>query len=96
MAIDSLNQYILQGKIGYICVTNTRTAYLSNVNDKYCDIQNNSLLTVPDGMPLIWIAHNLGFLEVGRTCGPDLFLAVLEESKIKSILTIFLEVLHKQ
>ena len=83
MAIDSLNQYILQGKIGYICVTNTRTAYLSNVNDKYCDVQNNSLLTVPDWMPLIWIAHNLGFLEVGRTCGPDLFLAVLEESKIK-------------
>lgn len=36
---------------GYVCVTNTRTAYLSSKDNSYCTIQNNSLITIPDGMP---------------------------------------------
>lgn len=68
---------------GYICVTNSRTAYQANKDDTYLKIQNNSLMTVPDGMPLIWIAHNKGYNKVGRVCGPDLFPAIIKISKVK-------------
>lgn len=81
--IGVVNESIQTNHIGYICVTNARTSYLANHDNEYCKIQNGSLLTVPDGMPLIWIAHNLGYREVGRVCGPDLFPAMLEESKRK-------------
>lgn len=74
---DSINK----GRYGYICVTNSRTAYKANIDNKYCSIQNNSLLTLPDGSPLVWIAHNKGYKKVSRVCGPDLFSAILKESK---------------
>lgn len=68
------------GRYGYICVTNTRTAHLANREAAYASIQNSSLLTVPDGTPLVWIAHNLGLGEVGKVSGKDLMDAVFSES----------------
>jgi N-acetylglucosaminyldiphosphoundecaprenol N-acetyl-beta-D-mannosaminyltransferase len=61
----------------YICVTNVRTAYLANKNPDYLRIQNSSLLTVPDGMPLVWYAHRRGFKNVGRVSGLNLMKALL-------------------
>lgn len=68
----SIDNTIKQNNFGYICVTNSRTAHLSNHDDVYCKIQNNSLLTIPDGAPLVWIAHNKGYKNVGRITGKDL------------------------
>lgn len=78
---DYLRLQIKNNIIGYICITNSRTAYFSNVNQEYCDIQNNSFLTLPDGMPLKWIARNKGFKSAERVCGPDLFNEILDISE---------------
>jgi len=67
----------------YICVTNTRTTYLSNRDTGYCAIQNNSLLTLPDGKPLVWLAHLKGLNYVDRVSGPDLLVTLLNNSKEK-------------
>ena len=67
-------------KLGYICVSNVRVAYQANHDPEYCSIQNNSLLTVPDGKPLVWIAHNQGYKGVGQVAGNELFHALLRES----------------
>ena len=67
-------------KLGYICVSNARVAYQSNHDSQYCAIQNNSLLTVPDGKPLVWIAHNQGYKDVRQVAGNELFNALLAES----------------
>jgi N-acetylglucosaminyldiphosphoundecaprenol N-acetyl-beta-D-mannosaminyltransferase len=69
---------------GLICVTNTRTAYIANKDPGYCSIQNNSLITVPDGVPLVWIAHNKGFDEVGKVSGIDLMYALFAVSNEKN------------
>ncbi|WP_298881800.1 WecB/TagA/CpsF family glycosyltransferase [uncultured Polaribacter sp.] len=73
---------------GYVCVTNTRTAYLSSKNKSYCTIQNNSLITIPDGMPLVWLGKLSGFQNIQRTAGPELFEHFLrkEDKKIKHYL----------
>ena len=65
---------------GYICVTNSRTCYLANQDPDYRQIQNNSILTVPDGIPLVWIAHQKGFNEVGKVSGKDLMNALFDIS----------------
>lgn len=70
--LSFLKDSVKKCKTGYVCVTNARTSYLANQDADYCDIQNNSLLTVPDGMPLVWIANNNGFNEVGKVSGKDL------------------------
>lgn len=58
---------------GYICIANTRTAYLSNKNKAYGKTQNNSLFTVPDGMPLVWLGKLAGLTKIERSAGPELF-----------------------
>lgn len=45
---------------------------------------NNSLLTIPDGMPLVWYGRCLGYEEVQRTCGLDLLVDLLEISGEKN------------
>ncbi|MDD2286611.1 MAG: WecB/TagA/CpsF family glycosyltransferase [Paludibacter sp.] len=81
--IEKITYCIENKDFGYICVTNSRTVYLANHDDKYLKIQNESLMTVPDGTPLVWIARNSGYKNVSRVSGPDLFPAVLELSKSK-------------
>lgn len=79
--IERIAETIKQGQIGYICVSNARVAYQANHDPGYCAIQNNSLLTVPDGKPLVWIAHNKGYKDVGQVTGNELFHALMNESE---------------
>lgn len=78
--IAYLNECIKKNVSGYVCVTNARTTYLANHDTSYCNIQNNSLLTVPDGMPLVWIAHNKNNKSVGKVSGKDLMDALFQVS----------------
>jgi N-acetylglucosaminyldiphosphoundecaprenol N-acetyl-beta-D-mannosaminyltransferase len=82
-ALTVIEQAVVNNKPGYICVTNARTTHLANHNTEYCHIQNNSLLTVPDGAPLVWIAHNKGFKQVGKVSGKDLMDALFAISAEK-------------
>lgn len=75
-----IEQAKANNRLGYICVTNARTTHLANHNEEYCHIQNSSLLTVPDGAPLVWIAHNKGFKQVGKVSGKDLMDALFAVS----------------
>jgi len=82
-ALSVIEKAVAKNIPGYICVTNARTTHLANHNEEYCHIQNNSLLTVPDGAPLVWIAHNKGFKEVGKVSGKDLMDALFAVSAEK-------------
>lgn len=68
----------------YVCVTNVRATYIGNNDSEYCDILNNSFLTVPDGKPLEWYAHIAGYKTVRKTSGNDLFEYICKVSEKKS------------
>ncbi len=82
-AVQHINESLLSNQTNYVCVTNSRTCYIANHDEYYCKIQNNSLLTVADGMSLVWIAHLNGFDDVGRVSGVDLMKRILENSDEK-------------
>lgn len=63
---------------GYICVTGVHGVIESYSNKSLQRIHNSSLLTVPDGMPIVWFGKQQGFDQVGRVYGPDLMLEVLK------------------
>jgi N-acetylglucosaminyldiphosphoundecaprenol N-acetyl-beta-D-mannosaminyltransferase len=71
---------IKQHRYGYLCVTNSRTLYISNHDPEYREIQNGSLLTVPDGIPLVWIARNLGYYDVDKVSGKALMDELIRSS----------------
>ena len=77
-----LDQQVQKRQSAYVCVSNMKTTLLSQKDESYCQIQNDSFLSVPDGMPLVWFARLAGVTGVERTTGPDLMIRVLEDSHI--------------
>ncbi len=55
----------------YICVANVHTTVKSSEDDEYRAIQNDSVLTIPDGGPLSSVGRKRGALQISRTTGPD-------------------------
>lgn len=65
-----------QTRRGYICACTVHMIGESRRDAAYRRILNESLLTTPDGMPLVWLARHHGHRDVTRVYGPDLLLAV--------------------
>ena len=68
------------GNFGYLCHMDTRTAYLAAHDREYAAVQNSSLMTFPDGMPLVWLARLRGHAGVARVSGKDFMDAVFSVS----------------
>lgn len=95
--ISSTNQKDAQEKIthaatngdgGYICVSNMRMVRYADSHPDYAYLMEQSFMNLPDGTPLTWCGHQWGLNEVSKTCGPDLFVAMLTNgnSKLKHYL----------
>lgn len=64
----------------YICVSNVHTTVLSYENEDYCKIQNNSLMSIPDGGPLSTLGKKRGFTDIDRVPGPTLMEEIFKTS----------------
>ena len=80
MLIDVINENIESFKGEYICVSNVHTTVMAYDDKDYMDIQNSSILSIPDGGPLSTLGRKKGFNEMKRTTGPDLLEQVLKIS----------------
>lgn len=56
----------------YICITGVHGVIESQSDADLRRIHNESGMTTPDGMPLVWMSHRLGFPRTRRVYGPDL------------------------
>jgi N-acetylglucosaminyldiphosphoundecaprenol N-acetyl-beta-D-mannosaminyltransferase len=64
----------------YVCVTGMHGVMESRRDPELLRIHNESGLTTPDGMPMVWAARLAGAPNVQRVYGPDLMLAVCERA----------------
>lgn len=78
--LEVLHEQVKRNQSEYVCVSNVRTTMLAQKDDDFCRIQNKSLLTVPDGMPLVWIAKVAGVGCVERITGYSLMAHVFASS----------------
>ena len=67
----------------YICVSNVHTTVMAYDNKNYLNVQNNSILSIPDGGPLSSVGRKRGYIEMQRTTGPDLLDEILKISTDK-------------
>jgi len=76
--LDSAKRTILERlekrKKGYICVTGVHGVIEAQDDSKFRQILNESFLTTPDGMPMVWVSWLKKHREVDRVYGPDLML----------------------
>jgi len=80
-AVSLVQQALEEGRRGYICVTGVHGVMEAQSDPVFKRIQNMSILTTPDGMPLVW-AGKLGAHRIGRVYGPDFMRAVCELSQM--------------
>jgi N-acetylglucosaminyldiphosphoundecaprenol N-acetyl-beta-D-mannosaminyltransferase len=71
-----------QGK-GYVCVTGVHGIMEAQASPDLREILNSSFLTVPDGMPTVWMGRLYGHRSMSRVYGPDFMLAFCERSRAK-------------
>lgn len=87
--VEEIDGLIQRAGKGYFTVTGVHGIMESQRSVKVRRAHNHSFLTVPDGMPLVYIGRWKGFTEMSRCYGPDLMTAVMEESLIKGYTHFF-------
>jgi len=62
---------------GYVTITGVHGVVESQADEELKKIHNQSLLTTPDGMPMVWFGNWSGYRDMDRVYGPDLMLELL-------------------
>ncbi len=65
---------------GYVTVTGVHGVSEAQQDAEFKRILNESFLTTPDGMPMVWCGWKAGHKSMDRVYGPDLMLKIFERS----------------
>lgn len=87
--LELLGEYSESMRGNYICVANVHTTVMAYRDEDYQKIQNESLMTLPDGKPLSIVSRRRGYPYAERVAGPDLMQRVFELSKKKKFRHFF-------
>lgn len=79
-AIATLDRWITAQQSNYVCVTPVHSVMDCYHQPELRPIFNNSGMTTPDGMPIVWLLRAHGYKQVDRVYGPDLMRTVCQES----------------
>jgi len=71
-AVSVLASTLAGGRRGYVCVTGVHGVMESQADPELRRIHNASLLTTPDGMPMVWAGRLAGHRAMSRVYGPEL------------------------
>lgn len=77
--INACDKLIARGK-GYVCVTGVHGVMEAQGDAKFLSFLNGSFLSVPDGMPMVWVGRLQGFRSIHRVYGPDLMIELCRHS----------------
>lgn len=78
-ALEHIRAAITERRKGYVTVTGVHGVSEAQEDAVLRDIHNESFLTTPDGMPMVWMGRLAGSSVISRVYGPDLMLRVLED-----------------
>jgi N-acetylglucosaminyldiphosphoundecaprenol N-acetyl-beta-D-mannosaminyltransferase len=72
-------------RLGYVCLCTVNGVGEARKDPQFLRIFNDSWLTTPDGMPIVW----MGPPDVERVYGPDLMLAVCDAGRVVGLRHFF-------
>lgn len=79
-AVCACDELIAHGGLGYVCVTGVHGVMEAQTDPGFRRILNRSFLSVPDGMPTVWVGRMLGQRNMRRVYGPDFMLEFCRHS----------------
>lgn len=71
-AVQLLRAALAAGRRGYVTITGVHGVIESQADPELRRIHNRSLLSTPDGMPMVWLGRLAGHRTMERVYGPDL------------------------
>ena len=74
IALETVERWIESRTAGYVCVANVHAVMEARRDESVRRVYDHAKLTVPDGMPLVWVGRLSGHPGVRRVYGPDLTL----------------------
>jgi N-acetylglucosaminyldiphosphoundecaprenol N-acetyl-beta-D-mannosaminyltransferase len=80
-AITEIEGWVRRRERHYVNVCTVHTIMECQKDVKLRRVVNQSGLSTPDGMPLVWLSRLHGFRDAARVYGPDLMLALCERSQ---------------
>ena len=83
VAADHIECALTTRTKGYVCVTGVHGIMEAQNDPEFRSILNESMLTVPDGMPTVWVGKLQGFKSIQRVFGPDLMWEMCRRSAQK-------------
>jgi N-acetylglucosaminyldiphosphoundecaprenol N-acetyl-beta-D-mannosaminyltransferase len=78
--VSEVTRWIARGERRYICVTGVHGVMESQRDPELMWIHNESGLTIPDGMPMVWCGRYARAPRIDRIYGPDLMLALCQKA----------------
>ena len=79
-AVEQIGEWIGTGSKHYVTVTGVHGIMESQDSPEILAIHRQAGMCVPDGMPTVWLGHYAGAKHMDRVYGPDLMLAIMEQS----------------
>ena len=80
-ALQMIDEQAQRRRSAYVCVANVRATVQAQKDREFCEIENSSFLTLPDGMPLVWYARLSRAGDVSKVSGPDIMMRSLSVSE---------------
>lgn len=80
VALSTIDGWIARREQHYVCICTVHGVMECQRDPALRRILNESGLTTPDGMPLVWLNRLQGFRHARRVYGPDLMLALCQRS----------------
>jgi N-acetylglucosaminyldiphosphoundecaprenol N-acetyl-beta-D-mannosaminyltransferase len=68
---------------GYVCLTGVHGVMECKRDPVLAKIFANAALSVPDGMPTVWVGRHQGHANMERVAGPDLMLEVIRRPEFR-------------
>src|SRR3954454_25177443 len=84
-AVSACDDLISRNGKGYVCVTGVHGVMEAQVDPNLRSILKNSFLTVPDGMPTVWVGRLQGHDHMRRVYGPDFMIEFCQPSVARGL-----------
>jgi N-acetylglucosaminyldiphosphoundecaprenol N-acetyl-beta-D-mannosaminyltransferase len=79
-AADAVESWVASDHRSYVCHANVHGVMEARGDPRVAAAYAGAGLTVPDGMPLVWLGRRAGHRGVARVYGPDLMLELCERA----------------
>jgi len=84
-ALAHIASALRESRKGYVCVAGVHGIMEAQRSARVAQIYANAELTIPDGMPLVWVGRIQGHASMERVTGPDLMLEIFRRKEFAGV-----------